>query len=261
MAGVSGTQEASPRVAVVVDGLQVVRGRQVVLRDMSCVVPRGRVVGLVGPSGCGKTTLMRCVMGVQTTAAGTVTVFGRPAGDARLRRRIGYRTQSPAVYEDLDVEENLRYFAAVLGVPRGEVDRVVAEVDLGAHRRQVVRSLSGGEQARVSLAVALLGEPELLVLDEPTVGLDPLLRADLWALFHGLAATGRTLLVSSHVMEEAARCDQLLLMRAGELLASLTPSALRGSTGQHDLEAAFLTLVRDAGEAGRGRPERLREGS
>lgn len=231
--------------AVVADDLRVVRGKRTVLHGVSCVVPYGQVVGLLGPSGCGKTTLMRCVMGVQIVAAGSVTVLGLPAGHRELRHRIGYRTQAPSVYEDLSVEENLRYFTTVLGAPRGDVARVVDEVDLGTHRGQPVGRLSGGQQARVSLAVALLGSPELLVLDEPTIGLDPVLRDDLWRLFASLAADrGATLLVSSHVMDEAARCDSLLLLRDGELLAATTPRQLRERTGKDDLEAAFLALVR-----------------
>ncbi|MQA78389.1 MAG: ATP-binding cassette domain-containing protein [Streptosporangiales bacterium] len=239
--------------AVVAEGLRVVRGGREVLHGIDCTIPRGEVVGLLGPSGGGKTTLMRCVMGVQVVAAGTVTVLGLPAGHPRLRRRIGYRTQAPSVYDDLSVEENLRYFATVLGAPRDHVDRVVDDVDLGSHRRQVVRRLSGGQQARVSLAVALLGDPEVLVLDEPTVGLDPVLRHDLWALFARLAADrGSTLLVSSHVMDEAARCDRLLLLHDGDLLATSTADGLRERTGAADLEEAFLALVRDAGHERNG---------
>lgn len=237
--------------AVAVDDLWVVRGRREVLHGLECTVPRGQIVGLLGPSGCGKTTLLRCVMGVQVVAGGSVTVLGRPAGHPKLRHRIGYRTQAPSVYEDLSVTENLGYFASVLGVPRDGIDAVIDEVDLGAHRGQPVGRLSGGQQARVSLAVALLGEPELLVLDEPTVGLDPVLRAELWQLFGRLAAErGSTLLVSSHVMDEAARCDRLLLMRDGDLLASTTPARLREQTGAHDMEEAFLRLVRDAAPVG-----------
>lgn len=253
--------DAGTAAAVAIHDLRVVRDGGEVLRGISATVGRGQVVGLVGPSGCGKTTLMRCVLGVQRTAGGDVNVLGLPAGHPRLRHRLGYRTQSPSVYDDLTVDENLWYFASIIGAPRSDVDRVVAEVDLGTCRRRAVHSLSGGEQARVSLAVALLGDPELLVLDEPTVGLDPVLRVDLWALFHRLAAVGRTLLVSSHVMEEAARCDSLLLMRDGKLLASLTPAELREHTGRSDLEAAFLDLVRSATVAGHGRHERVRESS
>jgi ABC-2 type transport system ATP-binding protein len=225
----------------------VVRGRHEVIPALTVDVPRGQVVGLLGPSGCGKTTLMRCVVGVQLIADGDVEVLDRPAGHPDLRHRVGYLTQRPSVYPDLSVAENLRYFGAVLGVPRpripAELSRVVGMVDLGPHLDSRVSRLSGGELCRVSLAAALLGTPELLVLDEPTVGLDPLLRRDLWAMFHRLARDGATLLVSSHVMDEASRCDRLLLMRDGELLADETLDGLLTSTGAPDVESAFLALV------------------
>jgi len=231
--------------AVVVEGLRVRRGEREVLHDVSCSVPSGSITGLLGPSGCGKTTLMRSIVGVQVVEAGTVTVLGRPAGSAELRDKIGYATQNPSVYADLTVAESLRYFAAALRAPKSDVDRVITEVGLTDHADQVIGSLSGGQHSRASLAVALLGRPELLVLDEPTVGLDPLLRDELWMLFHKLAKDGVTLLVSSHVMDEAARCERLLLMRDGRFLADDTPAALRASTGTDDLEQAFLHLVRE----------------
>jgi ABC-2 type transport system ATP-binding protein len=230
--------------AITVDGLRVRRGVRTVLHDVSFEVPRGSVTGLLGPSGCGKTTLMRAVVGVQIVEAGTVTVLGQPAGSAVLRDKIGYATQNPSVYADLTVREALRYFASILRAPAGDVARVIDEVGLGTHADHIVGELSGGQLNRASLAVALLGRPELLVLDEPTVGLDPLLREELWALFHKLADRGVTLLVSSHVMDEAARCGRLLLMREGRVLADDTPDALRTATGAGDLEQAFLTLVR-----------------
>jgi ABC-2 type transport system ATP-binding protein len=230
--------------AVSVDGLRVRRGTRVVLRDVSFEVPRGSVTGLLGPSGCGKTTLMRSVVGVQIVEGGTVTVLGEPAGSPRLRDKIGYATQNPSVYADLTVSESLRYFASILRAPASDVARVIDEVGLGTHADHIVGELSGGQLSRASLAVALLGQPELLVLDEPTVGLDPLLREELWVLFRKLADRGVTLLVSSHVMDEAARCERLLLMREGRILADDTPSALRTATGADDLEQAFLQLVR-----------------
>lgn len=229
--------------AVAVRGLRVVRGGKVVLRDISLDVPAGRVTGLIGPSGGGKTTLMRAIVGVQVVASGTVAVMGEEAGSAALRHRVGYVTQAPSVYSDLTARENLAYFGAVLGAPASDVGRVLAEVDLQAHADRVVSRLSGGQQARVSLAVALLGGPELLVLDEPTVGLDPVLRMELWELFHSLADRGVTLLVSSHVMEEATRCDRLLLVRAGEVIADATLPELLVRTGAADAEQAFLRLV------------------
>jgi ABC-2 type transport system ATP-binding protein len=203
------------------------------------------LVGLLGPSGCGKTTLMRSLVGTQVVAGGLVELFGQPAGSSNLRSQVGYVTQAPSVYSDLTVSENLRYFATVLGVQRSAVDRVIDEVGLGEHTDTVVGRLSGGEQARVSLATALLGSPRLLVLDEPTVGLDPLLRRDLWALFAGLAGTGTTLMVSSHVMDEAERCQRLLLMRDGRILADDSPESLLARTGSTDFDTAFISLVAD----------------
>jgi ABC-2 type transport system ATP-binding protein len=235
------------RPAIEVEDLVVVRGGREVLHQVSLAVPPGTVTGLLGPSGCGKTTLMRAIVGVQIVAGGRVTVLGAPAGDPALRRRVGYVTQAPSVYGDLSVEENLRYFGRIVGVTRGPaIDRVLATVGLTAARDDVVGALSGGEQSRVSLATALLQEPELLVLDEPTVGLDPVLRAELWARFHDLAARGTTLLVSSHVMDEAAECDALVLMREGAILRETTPAGLRAETGEQDLGRAFLALIQGA---------------
>ncbi|TFD82737.1 ABC transporter ATP-binding protein [Cryobacterium fucosi] len=229
--------------AVVVRDLHARRGTHPVLHGLSLSVPRGLVVGLIGPSGCGKTTLMRSIVGVQIVQSGEVTVLGRAAGTASLRGRVGYVTQDASVYDDLTVRQNLAYFAAVLGATRDDIDRVIDATDLAANAAQLAGSLSGGQRSRVSLAGALLGSPELLVLDEPTVGLDPVLRVELWALFHRLAATGTSLLVSSHVMDEASRCDRLLLMRDGEILADDTPAGLLAATGTDDVEAAFLALI------------------
>jgi ABC-2 type transport system ATP-binding protein len=232
-----------------VDGLRVSRGGRPVLHDLSFAVPAGQITGLLGPSGCGKTTLMRSIVGVQIVEAGGVAVLGRPAGSPDLRRRVAYVTQEPSVYGDLSVWENLRFFCRVLGVGSARADEVIATVDLEAYADTVVSRLSGGQQARASLATALLGEPEVLVLDEPTVGLDPVLRRDLWSMFSRLAESGTTLLVSSHVMEEAEHCDELLLMRDGRLLAVESPDGLRRRTGKQQLDAAFLALIETAGEA------------
>ena len=235
--------------SVQVRDLIVVRSGRAVLRQLSFSIPAGQVTGLLGPSGCGKSTLMRALVGVQRVASGDVLVLGRPAGSAELRHTVGYVTQAASVYADLTVRENLRFFVAVLGAPTSDVDRVLDQVDLRGYADNVVVRLSGGQRSRVSLAAALLGSPRVLVLDEPTVGLDPVLRRDLWALFHRLADAGTTVLVSSHVMDEAERCQRLLLMREGEILADDSPSALLARTGAADIEGAFLDLVSTAGAA------------
>ena len=227
---------------VEVRDLLVVRGGREVLPGITLDVGAG-VTGLLGPSGCGKTTLMRCLVGAQRVRAGTVTVLGEAAGAPVLRDRVGYVTQAASVYDDLTVAENLAFFARVLGVSRTAADEAIEAVDLAGHRDQAVGRLSGGQRSRVSLAVALLGTPDLLVLDEPTVGLDPVLRRDLWALFHRLAAEGSAVVVSSHVMDEAERCDRLLLMRDGRIIADGTPREVRDRTGAADVEQAFLRLV------------------
>lgn len=226
--------------------LVVVRGGREVLHGLDFTVPAGEVTGLLGPSGCGKSTLMRAIVGVQAGVAGTLTVLGEPAGAAALRSRIGYVTQAPSVYDDLSVTENLAFFARVLGADRAEVERCIDAVDLRSHADQVVANLSGGQRSRASLAVALLGSPDLLVLDEPTVGLDPVLREELWGTFHRLAEAGAAVLVSSHVMDEAERCDRLLLMRDGVFLADGTPAEIKETAGVDDVEQAFLAIVRGA---------------
>ncbi len=230
--------------AVVVRDLVVERGRRRVLHGLGFSVPPGEVTGLLGPSGSGKSTLMRALVGVQRVRAGEVTVLGEPAGSPGLRTRVGYVTQAPSVYADLTVRENARYFAALYGRGSGAADAAVADVGLADAAHQLVADLSGGQRGRASLACALVGEPELLVLDEPTVGLDPVLREELWERFAALAAAGTTLVVSSHVMDEAARCDRLLLLRDGAVLADTTPARLRADGRSEDLEQAFLTLVR-----------------
>jgi ABC-2 type transport system ATP-binding protein len=229
-----------------IQDLTVVRGGRLVLPGISGCIVAGKVTGLLGPSGSGKTTLMRSIVGVQRIASGAVQVLGQLAGSAALRARVGYVTQAPSVYGDLSVRENLAYFARVLQSPAARIAAVIETVGLRGFEGQVVRTLSGGERSRVSLATALLHEPELLVLDEPTVGLDPVLRRDLWDMFHSLAEEGTTLLVSSHVMEEAGRCDELVLLHEGRIIAAEPPSRLLERTGAPDLDAAFLALVEAA---------------
>jgi ABC-2 type transport system ATP-binding protein len=186
---------------------------------------------------------MRAVVGVQKIVSGTVTVLGHPAGAKELRDKVGYLTQAPSVYADLTVRENTRYFASLYGLSAKEADESVSDVGLSQAKDQLVGQLSGGQRARASLACAIVSKPPLLVLDEPTVGQDPVLRNELWQRFHALAKAGSTLLVSSHVMDEAGRCDRLLLIRDGYLIADQSPAAVRESAGTADLDEAFLRLV------------------
>ena len=226
--------------AVRFDSVTIERGGRAVLHDIKASFSAGRVTGLFGPSGSGKSTLIRAIAGVQSNVSGTVTVLGERPGSVAVRRELGYMTQSPSVYEDLTVAENVRYFAAIRG---GEVGDVLERVQLESHANQLVRNLSGGQRARVSLGAALVGSPRLLLLDEPTVGLDPLLRRDLWRLFGDLAADGAALLVSSHVLDEARHCDEVILLRDGRIVAQLTPTELAARTGTDDLDEAFIRLI------------------
>lgn len=239
------TNSTASTPAVDIADLVIERGKQVVLHGLTCQVPRGSVTGLLGPSGSGKTTLMRAIVGVQIVKSGTVTVLGEPAGGKALRQRIGYLTQAPSVYADLTVRENARYFASLYkGVSAAHADQIVADVGLADQAKQLVGTLSGGQHSRASLACALVGKPDVLVLDEPTVGQDPVLRDELWKKFRELANDGVTILVSSHVMDEANRCDRLLLIRNGRLIADDTPEAVKRAAGTNDLDEAFLTLIR-----------------
>ncbi|MDJ1372734.1 ABC transporter ATP-binding protein [Gulosibacter molinativorax] len=236
-------QSPGADVAVTVRDLHVKRGKTLVFDGIDVDIHQGQITGMLGPSGCGKTTLMRSIVGVQKISGGTVRVLGETAGSRSLRHRVAYDTQASSVYSDLTVRQNLSYFARLVGASRDEVSRVIARVGLDAQASQSVASLSGGQANRVSLGIALLGGPEVLVLDEPTVGLDPILRNELWDLFRDIAAEGTTILVSSHVMDEALRCDRLLLMREGRIIADTTPAGLLESTGADDPDAAFLALI------------------
>ena len=229
--------------AISIRDLVVDRGGHRVLDGVSVEVAAGRITGLLGPSGCGKSTLMRSIVGVQIVASGQVDVLGLPAGAPGLRSDVGYVTQAPSVYLDLTTRQNLDYFARVLDAPAQRVAEAIASVDLASSADRPVGSLSGGQRARVSLATALLSRPRLLVLDEPTVGLDPVLRGELWAGFRDLADAGTTLLVSSHVMDEADRCDDIVLMRDGAILAAKARERLLAETGADGVEQAFLHLV------------------
>ncbi|WP_433825538.1 ABC transporter ATP-binding protein [Actinoplanes sp. CA-015351] len=231
--------------AIEVRDLVIKRGKRIVLNGFTCTIPHGSVTGLLGPSGSGKTTLMRAIVGVQLIKEGRVTVLGHPAGSAPLRRRIGYVTQAPSVYADLTVRENARYFASLYRLTAKDADAAIEAVGLSGHAGQLVADLSGGQRSRASLACAIVGRPDVLVLDEPTVGQDPVLRDELWDQFRRLAADGATVLVSSHVMDEANRCDRLLLIREGVLIADDTPAAVKRSAGTDDLDQAFLRLIRD----------------
>ncbi|OBI89551.1 ABC transporter ATP-binding protein [Mycobacterium sp. 1245805.9] len=230
--------------AVSIEHLRVVRGKRPALHDFSVQIAKGTITGLLGPSGCGKTTLMRCIVGTQILKSGTVTVLGRPAGSPALRRRVGYMPQDPTIYNDLRIVDNVRYFASLYGFDNRAADAAIERVGLSDHRTAFCGNLSGGQRTRASLACALVCRPELLVLDEPTVGLDPVLRVDLWEQFTELARGGTTLLVSSHVMDEADHCGDLLLMREGHLVAHTTPTRLREDTGCPSLEDAFLSIIK-----------------
>jgi ABC-2 type transport system ATP-binding protein len=236
----------TPGAAIKIRALRVRRGGKLILPGVSLRVRPGRVTGLLGPSGSGKTTLMRAIVGVQIVQSGSVTVLGQPAGTPELRRHVAYVTQAPSVYADLTVEENLRYFARILAAPKQRIEEVIRIVGLTGQTKQVTRTLSGGEWSRASLAVALLGKPKLLVLDEPTVDVDPILRRELWQTFYELADAGASLLVSSHVMDEAARCHELVLMRSGRIIATGSPADLLERTHTDELEDAFVALAEAA---------------
>ncbi len=229
--------------AVTLRDLTVRRGSHDVLRHVDLALPRGSITGLLGPSGCGKTTLIRSIAGLQRLRGGSVDVLGAPPGSRDNRRRVAYVTQTTSVYADLGVRQNLRYTAALVGADHDAVEEALADVDLIDRADSLVSTLSGGQRTRVSLACALLARADLYLLDEPTVGLDPVLRRDLWVLFRSLCDRGATLLVSSHVMDEAARCDQVVLLRDGGIVSHSTPSELLDRTGASDLESAFLAIA------------------
>lgn len=229
--------------AIVAERVKIARGNIAALNVVSFVITPGKITGLIGPSGSGKTTLMRAIIGVQRLTSGILRVLDKPAGSKQLRQKIGYQPQAPAVYGDLTVRQNLDYFGKIFGVAGNDIRQVLQDVDLTPQAHQLVNSLSGGQLARVSLAVALLGKPELLILDEPTVGLDPVLRERLWTLFHDLAAKGQTLLISSHVMDEAERCEDILLLRDGKVLSNGTKGELLKKSKTKTVEAAFLNLA------------------
>ncbi len=232
--------------AIEVHGLHVKRGDHQALDGVTIQIEVGTVTGLIGPSGSGKTTFIRTLAGVQAHVRGTVQVLGSTAGSSSNRRRVGYLTQGGSIYPDLTAIQNVQHFARLSGVPHEAATTVLSRVNLADRGSQLVSTMSGGQRARVGLASVLVTDADLLLLDEPTVGLDPLLRQDLWALFRELAAEGTTLLVSSHVMDEAARCDRVLLLREGQLLADGTPEELRTKAQSSDLDEAFTRLAQQS---------------
>ena len=227
--------------AVDVDNAVKSFGTQRALDGVTLRVRQGEIYGLLGPNGSGKTTLIRAIVGLLALDSGTVTVLGHRIPDLDILGRVGYMTQQAALYADLSVEENLRFFAAISGA-EGNVDEVLKTVDLEQRRKSVVATLSGGMRQRCSLACALVHRPNLLLLDEPTVGVDPQLRVQFWDHFRELAAAGTTIVVSSHVMDEAERCQRLGLIRLGKLLGEGTPDEVRAAAGTSNLEEAFLKL-------------------
>lgn len=233
---------------IIARNLSVQKGDETVLSELSFALESGKLTGLIGPSGSGKTTLLRSIVGVQRTTSGSLKVLGHDAGVKELRARIGYVTQSPAIYDDLSVIQNLTYFAKLFQASKTQVEAVLQTVRLEKQRKQLSGSLSGGQRARVSLAIALLGSPDILILDEPTVGLDPLLRRELWGVFSALAAEGKTVIVSSHVMDEAERCDELLLLRDGTLLWQGPLPALLQKTKSSTIEEAFIAMIKKGGK-------------
>src|SRR6267378_5954358 len=235
----------SPTAAVEATDVRKRFGPIEALAGLSLSVYEGEIYGLLGPNGSGKTTLIRGLAGLVRPDAGRLAVFGVAPRVAVSAGRVGYMTQAPALYAELTVDENLRFFAALEGVT--DVERRIEEslrtVDLLDRRNSVVATLSGGMRTRISLASTLLHDPRLLLLDEPTVGVDPVLRRDFWSHFRGLAQKGVTILVSSHVMDEAARCDRLGLIRSGVVLAEGSANDLVARAGTKDLESAFVALA------------------
>jgi ABC-2 type transport system ATP-binding protein len=223
--------------------LRVVRDGATILHDIDLTVQSGQIYGLVGPSGSGKTTLIRSIVGLQRITAGRLRVIDRPAGSAELRPKIGYMPQETAIYTDLTARENLEFFAAIEGVAAGRVDAVLQLLDLEAVAGRPAGTYSGGQKRRVALGIALLAEPPVLILDEPTVGLDPRLRHHLWTQFSAWTAAGTTLLVSTHVMDEASHADRLTCLVDGRIVAEGSPDSLLARTGAANLEAAALALT------------------
>ena len=232
---------ATDTYAVEVEGVAKRFGKQPALDGISLSIRRGEVYGLLGPNGAGKTTLIRSLVGLVAPEQGTVTVLGRRMPELAVLARVGYMTQLAALYPDLSAEENVRFFGAIHGRENG-VREALEFVELWDRRKSVVSTLSGSMRTRCSLACALVHKPDLLLLDEPTVGVDPQLRVQLWDGFRKMAAGGTAIVVSSHVMDEAERCDRLGLIRFGKLLAEGTVAEIKAKAGVDRLEDAFLKL-------------------
>jgi ABC-2 type transport system ATP-binding protein len=229
--------------AVRLEGVSVTIGKTPILSDISLALPHGHIIGLLGPSGAGKTTLIRAIIGRQHISGGAAEVLGELPTSSELRGHLGYMTQGAAFYDDLTTRQNLAYFAAMRGAPAVEVDEILQAVELSAQAKQLASTLSGGQRSRLSLAIALLGKPQLLLLDEPTVGVDPVLRQQLWKLFRQLSSDGTTVIISSHIMDEAELCDELVLLRDGHVLAQGSPRQLCEETQTGSVEEAFLQLA------------------
>lgn len=237
---------------VVAENLVKTFGKTRALDGLSVRVKRGEKYGLLGPNGSGKTTLIRSIVGLVLPEKGEVRVLGQAVPSPAVSTRVGYMTQSPALYEDLTVRENLGFFARLFGGGRDvgkQIDEVLELVDLASRGQSPVRTLSGGMRQRVSLAVTLVHQPELMLLDEPTVGVDPELRQTLWQHFDRMNAAGRTFIVSTHVMEEAEHCSRVGLLQAGRLLAEGSPAELRQRAGAATLEQAYLWYAREGGHS------------
>jgi ABC-2 type transport system ATP-binding protein len=225
-------------------------GKRQVLYDINMHMPAGQIFGLLGPSGCGKTTLVKIIAGILRPARGRVCVLGQVMPRLDIMARIGYMAQSDALYTTLSAEENLLFFAALYGIcgaaAKKRIREVMEVVNLGGELKKTVGAYSGGMKRRLSLALALLASPPLLLLDEPTVGIDPLLRQDIWRELHALAAAGTAILVTTHVMDEAEKCHRLAMMREGRLIAQGSVEELVAGSGQSTIEQAFIHFGGDS---------------
>lgn len=230
--------------AVQIEGLEVQYGHQIVLPKLDLVIPKGQIIGLLGPSGCGKTTLVKSIIGINKYKSGSIYVFGKQIPSFDAMSAIGYMSQNDALYDDLSAIDNLLFFGKIYGI-HGKAANIRAKelldfVDLSNDSKKAVRYYSGGMRRRLSLAIALINRPNLLILDEPTVGIDPVLRRKFWDEFELLKSEGCTILATTHVMDEASRCDRIILLREGKIIANGTPGELLIETNTNNIEDAFL---------------------